>query len=166
MKRTRHRKSNRKSDRRSAKSRPAVEPDTAKRDAVTGRFGKGNSIARKADGINRFIKRQELSDDIRTEVERFTAQVISDQGGPSELTAIHGGCIRNLTAVETLVQLGLKDIRVNGMYTEKGRTRQIVFTLMQFLDRWDRYAQRLGMERRQKSIASLEAFLQQEGTQE
>lgn len=143
---------------RSARDRTKKDDTAAKRDATTGRFGKGNSAALK-HGLARYAAKRTLThEDVRAEVERFMAQVVSDQG---ELTAIRSGYVRNLATVETLVQLAVKDLRANGLHTEKGRTRQMVFTLMQFLDRWDRYAQRLGMERRQKRVESLEDFLQQ-----
>ena len=98
MKLKRHRKSHRKSTRRSAKTRPTegVVRD-AKRDATTGRFGPGNTLARKADGINRFQKTRELPEDVRAFVEEFTAAVLSDQGGASELSAIRGGYVRRIT---------------------------------------------------------------------
>jgi len=41
-----------------------------------------------------------------------------------------------------------------------------VNTFMSLLDRWDKLASKLGMDRRQKPVASLEAFLQQEGAPE
>jgi hypothetical protein len=168
MKIPRHRKLNRKSSRRSAKTRPtdgAIRD--AKRDASTGRFGPGNSIARKADGVNRFQKTRELPEDVRAFVEEFSAAVLSDQGGASELSAIRGGYVRRITDAEALIQLCSKDIRSRGVFTVGGRTRSTVFTLMKAVDQWDRLAQRLGLDRRAKQVPSLEQFLQQrEGDQE
>ena len=156
----RHRKLSGKSKRRIPRTRPKVEPKGVQRDAL-GRVGPGNALARKADGLNRYAKTKELPEDIRLFVDTFSADVISDQGGASDLTAIRGGYVRRITDVEAMLQLAAKDIRTRGFFTVGGRTRTTVFTFMQLLDRWDRLAQRLGLDRRAKQVPSLEQFLQQ-----
>lgn len=165
----RHRKLSGKSKRRIPRTRPKVEPDGCVRDAhrdPNGRVGQGNSLARKPDGLNRYAKKKELPEDIRLFVDTFSADVISDQGGASELSAIRGGYVRRIGDVEAMLQLAAKDIRTRGFFTVGGRTRTTVFTFMQLLDRWDRLAQRLGLDRRTKQVPSLEQFLQQrEGEQ-
>ena len=69
--------------------------------------------------------------------------------------AIRSRAVRNLGEVDAFVRLAADDIRRNGFFTERGRTRSIVFTFLQLLDRWDRYAQRLGMERRAKPVTDI-----------
>jgi len=159
MKIRRQRKFRRKSARRSTPARPLRLADgttrDAKRDATTGRFGAGNSIARKADGINRAQKKGVFPAEIRAAVEAFTAQVEADHGGVADLAAIHQGYIRNLGNVDGLVRLAADDIRKFGVFTNKGHTRRVVFTFLQFLDRWDRYAQRLGLDRRTKPVTDI-----------
>jgi hypothetical protein len=159
MKVKRHRKLPGKSKRRIARTRPTVEPDgfvrDAKRNPTNGRVGLGNSLAAKPDGLNRFQKKRELPEEVRLFVDAFRADVESDQGGASELTAIRGGYVRRLTDVEAMLQLAAKDIRTRGFFTVGGRTRTTVFTFMQLLDRWDRLAQRLGLDRRTKPVTDI-----------
>lgn len=151
MKPPRHRKSNRKLSR-------SVGLRAAKRDT---RFKKGNTAALK-HGLARYKAKRTLTDeDITSFVTQFSADLTSDQGGPSELTAIRGGYVRRLTDVEAMLHICAKDITTKGFFTAGGAARATVNTFMSLLDRWDKLASKLGMDRRQKRVASLEDFLTQ-----
>lgn len=157
MKPPRNRKSNRKSSRSVALARDA------KRDT---RFKKGNTASLR-HGLARYQAKRTLTDeDIRAEVGVWSAGLVSDQGGPSELTAIRGGYVRRLTDLEAMLHICAKDIATKGFFTAGGAARATVNTFMSLLDRWDKLASKLGMERREKRVQSLEAFLSQEGGQE
>lgn len=130
------------------------------------RFKKGNTAALK-HGLARYkAKRTLTDDDIRSAVESWSASLVSDQGGASELTAIRGGYVRRLTDLEAMLHICAKDISSKGFFTAGGAARATVNTFMSLLDRWDKLASKLGMDRREKRVPSLEAFLQQEGNQE
>ena len=156
MKKTRHRKSNRKFGTAKARSTRLVR-DT--------RFKKGNTAAFKHGLARDKAKRTLTDEDIRAAIDAFNEQLTSDQGGPSELTAIRGGRVRRLTDLEAMLHICAKDITTKGFFTAGGGARATVNTFMQLLDRWDKLAERLGMERRTKPVATLEAFLDGKGDQ-
>ena len=54
-------------------------------------------------------------------------------------------------------RLLLADVMTVGVFTKRGRLRATFTALMQPVDRWDRLAQRLGMDRKQRDLATLTA---------
>lgn len=124
-----------------------------------GRVGAGNELALK-HGLRRFQAKGLLPDDVQASVDAFRARLTSDQGGDSDdATAIRLGYQRRLVEVEAMLQLLANDLRTNGVITARGRTRNSVMTFLQTLDRWDRLAQRLGMERRAKKVPTIDEFM-------
>lgn len=120
----------------------------------------GNRTAQK-HGVYTFEARgaAALPGDLRISVEEFRAQVISDRGGVDDLTAIDGGYIRRLSELETVVRLLASDLAQRGMFTPRGRVRTTFNRWLEALDRWDRYAQRIGHERRPKQVPTLAEYL-------
>jgi hypothetical protein len=102
-----------------------------------------------------------LPDDLRVSVEDFRNAIVSDLGGAEELTAITKGYVRGLVDLETCRRLLQADIVKRGLVTPKGRVRGIYTKLMETMDRWDKYAQRLGTERRSRAVRSLRDYLAQ-----
>ena len=115
----------------------------------------GNSAARKT-GVRAFETRgpAALPADMRQSVDEFRAQVIADRGGVDELTAVEGAYIRRLAELETVTRLLASDLAQRGLFTPRGRVRGTYGRWLETLDRWDRYAQRVGLERRSKPAPS------------
>lgn len=113
----------------------------------------GNQAARK-HGVYAFENRgpTALPADLRVSVDEFRAQVIRDRGGIDGLTAIEGGYIRRLGELETVVRLLAGDLAARGLFTPRGRVRGTLSRWMESLDRWDRYAQRIGVESRKPAL--------------
>jgi len=107
-----------------------------------------------------------LPDDLRVSVEDFRNEIVSDLGGTEELTAIAKGYVRGLVDMETCRRLLQADIVKRGLVTPKGRVRGIYTKLLETMDRWDRYAQRLGTERRSRSVQSLREYLAQSSSED
>lgn len=123
-----------------------------------GRFLPGNAEARTA-GVRVFMDRGELPEELRPALDRFVAQVIADQGGDTDLTAIRGGYVRRLGELEGCLLLLAADLQARGLMTARGRVRNTYTLFLQTLDRWDRLAQRLGMSRIARPAPTLAELL-------
>ena len=93
-----------------------------------------------------------LPPDLRVTVDEFRNQVIRDRGGVESLTAIEAGYVRRLAELETVARLLATDIAARGLMTQKGRVRSTFSRWLEALDRWDRYAQRIGLENRRPTL--------------
>ncbi len=127
-----------------------------------GHFVRGNQ-ARRTHGAYSFRDRGEASlpPDLRMTVAEFKSQVITDRGGPQELSAIEAARIGHLAEVETTLRLLASDIARNGLLTKKGRTRTVFGRWLEALDRWERLASHVGDGRRARAVPSLSAYLAQ-----
>ena len=107
----------------------------------------GNQAAR-THGAYAFENRgpAALPADLRVSVDEFRAQVIRDRGGVDGLTAIEGGYIRRLGELETVVRLLASDLATRGLFTPRGQVRGTFSRWLESLDRWDKYAQRIGVD--------------------
>jgi len=116
----------------------------------------GNQAAR-THGVRQFEQRgaAALPADLRVSVDEFRAQVIADRGGVDALSAIEAGYIAKLTDVEVMSRLLMADLRSRGVFTAKGRVRGTFSKLLEVMDRWDRFAQRVGADRRARRVSSL-----------
>ncbi len=103
-----------------------------------------------------------LPADVRQELEQFRAQVIADLGGESELSAIKQQYVQRLAQIDTIINLVILDLNTRGLLTVKGKVRSTVDALFKAVDRYDKLAQRLGLERRTKKVpTSIEEFMSQ-----
>jgi hypothetical protein len=93
--------------------------------------------------------------DIHQHAEAFTAGVISDLGGASELTTLENSYVRKLGDIDVTIRLLTHDIATNGLLTPGGRVRDVYDKLLSGLAAFDRYAQRVGLERRSKRVQSV-----------
>lgn len=116
----------------------------------------GNQAARK-HGVRAFEERgaSALPADLRVSIEDFRAQIISDRGGVDNLTAIEAAYVRRLGELETVARLLASDLASRGMFTPRGRVRGTFSRWLETLDRWDRYAQRVGVHRQAKPIEGI-----------
>lgn len=94
---------------------------------------------------------------VRDTVDAFREQVIADRGGADSLTAIEGGYVRRLGELEAVVRLLAADLAQRGLTTPKGRVRGTFGRWLEALDRWDRFAQRVGVDRKARRIDPIEA---------
>lgn len=135
------------------------QPWTPGNPGNTGRFQKGQSGPAKTHGVSAFKVRGEiaLSEEMRSELAAFRAGVEVDQGGTAELTTIGNGYVRRLAEAESVVQLLGRDLQERGIFTPRGRMRSTFHAYLQAVDRWDRLAQRLGLERKAKPVDPLTA---------
>ena len=119
----------------------------------------GNQTARK-HGVRQFEQHGErvLPADVRLSVDEFRSQVVADRG--DDLTAIEGGYIRRLGELETVARLLASDLATRGLFTPKGRVRNTFSRWLETLDRWDKFATRVGTDRRAKRVGTLQDFLE------
>ena len=129
---------------------------------ANGHVLQGNQAARK-HGVRAFETRGAgaLPGDLRQSVDEFRAQVIIDRGG-TDLSAIEGGYIRRLAELETVARLLASDLAQRGLFTTKGRVRSTFTRWLETLDRWDRYAQRVGAERKAKPVSIVDYLAETE----
>lgn len=95
-----------------------------------------------------------LPEALRKEMEEFRAALVRDQGGEAELSTVRSAYVRRLGDLETILQLLAADLATRGLTTPKGAPRGTFVAFLNALDRWDKLAQRLGMERRTREIRS------------
>jgi hypothetical protein len=91
------------------------------------------------------------------DLDAFRAGVLTDQGGHADIETIRRGYVDKLTSVEGLYRLLAADVMRRGIFTPRGRVRNTFTALLAVIEKWDRLAQRLGMERRQKDALDLSA---------
>ena len=122
----------------------------------------GNSL-RRTHGTYSFRDRGEaaLPPDLRMTVAEFKLAVVTDRGGPEELSAIEAARIGHLAEVETTLRLLASDLATRGLMTAKGRVRSTFTRWLEALDRWERLAGHIGDSRRARQLPSLAAYLAQ-----
>jgi hypothetical protein len=122
----------------------------------------GNAL-RRTHGLYSFRDRGEgsLPPDMRMTVAEFKSAVISDRGGPEELSAIEAARIGHLAEIETTLRLLASDLATRGLMTAKGRVRSTFTRWLEALDRWERLAGHIGDGRRARQVPSLAAYLAQ-----
>ena len=110
-------------------------------------------------GVRAFEARGEaaLPSVVRETVDSFREQVTADLGGASNLTAVQGGYVRRLGELEAVVRLLAADLAQRGLTTPKGRVRGTFSRWLEALDRWDKFAQRIGVERKARPVSPFEA---------
>jgi hypothetical protein len=113
------------------------------------------------NGVRQFEQHGErvLAPDLRGSINEFRDAVIADRGGVENLTAIEAGYVRRLVELETVVRLLASDLAARGIFTARGRARSTVAHWLATLDRWDRFALRVGIERRARRVPTLHDVL-------
>lgn len=102
-----------------------------------------------------------LPDPMRLSVDDFRESIVRDLGGPDELSTIMHGHIRRLGELETTCRLLASHLAQHGIFTPRGRVRSAYTQWLLTLDRWQKVAERIGIERTLKSVPSLSAYLAQ-----
>jgi hypothetical protein len=116
-------------------------------------FLPANQLQRKT-GI---YSRQPPPPEIREKADELRAGVIADRGGLSELTTLELSYVEKLGDLDVTIRLITHDIAVNGLMTPGGNVRAVYDKLLAGLAAFDRYAQRIGTERRSRTVNPLDA---------
>jgi hypothetical protein len=98
--------------------------------------------------------------DFRTSADDMLAGIIADKGGAENLTTLkreYAQQVRNLRVMLDLI--GNYLVR-NGLTTPRGRVRTAVNKYLEVFDRFDKAAQRLGLERDARPVPTLNEFLE------
>jgi hypothetical protein len=106
--------------------------------------------------MRRYDTRRMLPPDLKVDIERFREDVIDDQGGLDELSAVRGGHIRLLVDCEALRRLSMNALLTAGTI-ESPAGRRAADRLLATVDRWLRVAEKLGLDRRARQLDPLEA---------
>jgi len=103
-------------------------------------------------GVRRYELRGILPEHAQQHVDAFHAGALSDRGGEANVSTIESGYIRRLAQLEGSLELLGDDIARRGVMTERGRPRAAFAAFLKTLETWDRFATRLGLERRQRHL--------------
>lgn len=123
---------------------------------------KGTQLAR----THGLYAQKPLPADIVESVEALRAGVVSDRGGASELSTLEHSYVAKLGDIEIAIRLLTEDIATHGLLTPSGRVRDSYEKLLAGLAAFDRYAQRIGLERRARRLDLAQAFAEQERERE
>lgn len=93
--------------------------------------------------------------ELRAAVAEFLAGVVTDRGGESELSTLERAYVQKLGELDVTIRLLVEDIAANGLLTQGGRVRGSYDKLLAGLTVFDRYAQRVGLDRRAKRVESI-----------
>ena len=111
-------------------------------------------------GLRRYQATGVLPADLKTDIDSFRANVISDQGGLDELPAMRAGLIRLLVDAE--VGRRLMFARSSSVASTRPRAGPAYDRLLSTMDRWMRIALALGLERRQRDAMTLRDYIDAE----
>jgi hypothetical protein len=103
--------------------------------------------------------RESLPALMRDSVDGFRESIISDLGGEANLTTLQAAYVRRLSELEAVTRLVAADLAKRGLLTPKGRVRPTVAKWLEVLATWDKYAQRVGIERRARPVTLTEAIM-------
>ena len=106
-------------------------------------------------GLRSFEARgpEALPPSLKSSVDEFRESLVADRGGLENTTTVERGYIARLTEVETAARLTAADLAARGLVHG-------TFTRWWPCELWDRYARRLGMERKARQVDPLDAYLQ------
>ncbi len=117
------------------------------RDPATGRWIAGcMPRVRTGSRTDRLLEVPALAVAHRERTDALTA----DLGGMSQLSAVQGPLVAELARLQLVTESLGADVLRHGVLTGKGRTRAAVTIYLQVLDRQQKLAALLGLERRQK----------------
>jgi hypothetical protein len=122
--------------------------------SACGAFIPGNE-ANLRHGLRRYQASGVLPADLKVDVDTFRDQLVADQGGLDDLTAVRAGLCRLLVDAEVGRRLLMVEVVKRGIDSKPGRAAYD--RLLNTIDRWLRVAQALGVERRAKHVDPIEA---------
>jgi len=116
------------------------------------------SAMRLSHGLRRYHEKGEgtLPADLQVSIDEFRAALIGDQGGLDQLTAVRAGLCRMLVDAEVGRLLLISEVVKRGIDSKPGRAAYD--RLLATMDRWQRIAMTLGLNRHTKP-ASFKSFV-------
>ena len=114
-----------------------------------GRFLPGNQVARQS-GVFAVHHPPELLE----AADAFAVGVVADLGGEGELSTLERAYIARLRGLEITQTLLAADLETRGLVTPAGGVRRPFAAFLSAIDRFDRLAQRLGLQRRARKVPS------------
>lgn len=133
-------------------------PANPKNQCVRGHFVVG-SQQRLTHGARAFERHGDavVPADVRLSADDMLKGIISDKGG--NLTTLKREYVQQARNFRVMLDLILQELVRNGVTTKGGRVRTAVSKYLEIFDRFDKVAQRLGLERDARDALSLTARL-------
>lgn len=124
---------------------------------ANGQAGQGNFF-----GLKTGLRSAQLLDqpDIAAWHREEVAAILTDLGGDEELSALARTTVCEVARLKVILSALGTELLEGGVLTPKGRGRAAMTVYLQVLDRYQRLAASLGLERRQKPVHPLEAVRQ------
>jgi len=110
-------------------------------------------------GLRRYRDNRVLPPELEADVTAFRNELIADQGGVHEMTAVRAGLIGMLVDCEVGRRLLMAEVVRRGIDSRPGRAAYE--KLLSTIDRWARIANTLGLDRRAHPGPSLAEYLEQ-----
>ena len=120
-----------------------------------GGFLPGNQVARQSGIYARLHP-----PDLRMTADTLLRGIVADKGGEAEMSTLELSYVRKLTDLEIVIRLMTSDIARRGLLTPAGNVRNVSDKLMTALSVFDRYASRIGLERKPRPVPSLAEYLE------
>jgi hypothetical protein len=129
-----------------------------------GRFALGNTESLTHGGYSKQAQAGELASQAETAaiVRERVNEIVNDLGGPDEVSTVLAGQVRQHGRLEMLEEHLWHQIEDGGITTAKGNTRACVTLWLKVIDRLQRSAMTLGIERKQRRVDLAQAFAEQE----
>lgn len=141
---------------------PNGETLTPGRDERTGRFGPGNTAALKHGGRSRQVQEGLLPEqaDVVAALRERQNEIENDLGGSDKLSALARDLVGRYLQLDLHASFLATLLQRAGALTGKGRTRAALSAWLSIIDRQERIAARLGIERRAKPVEGVQDYLQ------
>jgi hypothetical protein len=135
-------------------------PANPKNQCVRGHFIVG-SQQRLTHGARAFERHGDavVPADVRLSADDFLKGIIADKGGATNLSTLKREYAQRGRDLRVMLDLILQELVRNGLTTKGGRVRSAVSKYLEIFDRFDKVAQRLGLERDAREAMSLTARL-------
>ncbi len=127
----------------------------------------GNQL-RRTHGMYSFRDRGNaaISDDLRISADDMAARILADKGGIENCSTLLREYIQQTRNVRVVLDLLSRDMVENGLFTRSKRVRNVFQRWLETLDRFDRFATKVGLEREARQVPSLSAYLAQAAPEE
>lgn len=135
-------------------------PANPKNQCVRGHFITG-SQQRLTHGVRAFERHGDavVPADVRLSADDMITGLIADKGGAQNLSTMKREYVQQARNFRVMLDLILQELVRNGVTTKGGRVRSAVSKYLEIFDRFDKVAQRLGLERDAREALSLTARL-------
>jgi ribosomal protein L40E len=109
-------------------------------------------LARNQGARKTGIYAREQPPDLVMTADELEAGIVSDLGGVEGMSTLERSYVRKIRDLEITLRLLASDIARNNMLTPGGRVRDVYPAFLSGLATFDRYAQRVGLERRSRRV--------------